>query len=347
MDRIGGRVGITFIIPTLNRRQWVKRAVDSCLVCENDFVKPHVVVIESHSDDGTFEYLQEIYAKDDRVTLRQNSRTVGCTESWLQGAELARTALATFVFDDDVLSPFFKDMVAHMVRESCDFVMGFGQVCRISDTYCFKPVEVFHRYPSSDLLFRYFSRQNHLELPRMPVSPICCVVTSELLHEWILEVRKFAGQNPLRRYFMLERGIGPDLMVYLAALLREHTPIVVTPSMVAQFSAHPESITIRARAFDLAVGYWLAKIWAIDRRLTAGDRKGAARCAAYLLLYGVRLLLTKVSRLETSWVLGVGREIWLVCARIFKARVVWHTFAAALVLAGSEIRQGRFPLVVK
>lgn len=335
MDHQNAKLGISFIVPTLNRCQWVKRAIDSCLACAGESVQPHVIVIESQSDDGTFKYLERIYGRDPRVTLRQNGRSTGCVESWLQGAEMVKTPLAGFLFDDDVLSPFFKDMVACMVRHGCNFAMGFGAVHSIHTTHRFGPLERFESFSGSELLPAYFGRESRLNRPDMPVSPICCAVSRQLLHEWIQAVRVFAAQNSLRRYFMLQRGIGPDLMLYLAAILEGEGPLLVTRSAVAQFSAHPGSISVKARSFDLSVGYWLAKVWAFDRIAEAGHKGEAGACAGYLLLNGLRLVFMNLARGETTWVLNVLSELRMLCGRIIKAQVFW----AALVTAAASVER--------
>ncbi len=333
------RTGITFILPTLNRRPWVKRALDSCLACENDFIKPHVVVIDSQSDDGTLAYLREIYGEDDRVTLCQNSRWEGCGESWLQGVPLVKTELATFMFDDDVLSPFFKDMAAYVSQTRGDFIMGSGAVCDVNALYDFRPIEGFNSYARSDLLLGYFGFGDHVRLPSLPLSPICCVVTSELLREWADQVRKFAGRSAFRRYFMLKRCIGPDLMIYMAALLKSQGPAFVTPSVVTQFSVHSGSITIGAKAFDLAAGYWLARVWAFERIAMAGGRDETAWYAACVLLFAVRLITLKLLRLESSWVMAIIGEMWNVFTIVARKRSTFATFVATFVVTIRKIKQ--------
>src|SRR5215831_3601614 len=101
---------ITFILPTRNRKQFVRRAIDSCLSCESETVSPCVIVIDGESDDGTFTDLQSAYAGDTRVQLLQNSKSTGFMNTCFQGVELVKSKWVTFMYDDDVLSPCFIDM---------------------------------------------------------------------------------------------------------------------------------------------------------------------------------------------------------------------------------------------
>ena len=63
---------VSFVIPTLNRGKYVRRAVRSCLKNDDENVCVEVVVIDSSSNDGSFEELQQEFSADDRVKLLQN-----------------------------------------------------------------------------------------------------------------------------------------------------------------------------------------------------------------------------------------------------------------------------------
>jgi glycosyltransferase involved in cell wall biosynthesis len=52
---------VSFVIPTLNRGKYVLRAVRSCLKNDDENVCVEVVVIDSSSNDGSFEELQQLY----------------------------------------------------------------------------------------------------------------------------------------------------------------------------------------------------------------------------------------------------------------------------------------------
>src|ERR1700733_6129659 len=68
---------VTFILPTRNRKHFVRRAIDSCLACESEMASARVIVIDGESDDGTFVELKQVYENDDRVHLIQNSKSAG------------------------------------------------------------------------------------------------------------------------------------------------------------------------------------------------------------------------------------------------------------------------------
>lgn len=306
---------VTFILPTRNRRAFVRRAIDSCLRCESERIAPFVIVIDGESDDGTFTDLQTAYGNDTRVRLLQNSKSTGFMNTCFQGVDLAESRWVTFMYDDDVLSPFFIDMVHSLNGSSIQFVMGYGAVVPADALYDFKPVDVFRRCSPQQLLLAYFGRHQNIDFKGLPFSPIACVTTLDLLQQWVPQVKQFCSQNSLRRHFMLKRNIGPDLMIYLFSLIRHQDNVSLAVAVIAQFSAHPSSMSIIFGNMELAIGYWLAKIWAFEYLCASGRHKEAAVCGSAIVLVGAKLVSARVVRFQFKWsgliireVLGVVRQ---------------------------------------
>src|SRR5438093_812395 len=218
---------VTFILPTRNRKHLVRRAIDSCLACENETVSACVIVIDGESDDGTFADLKDGYGSDPRVQLIQNSKTAGFMNTCFEGVELVKSKWVTFMYDDDLLSPYFIHMVHTLVRSPGDFVMGYGATFTANEIYPFEPIAEYRRCKPEQLILTYYGRNTGVEHRDLPHSPICCVTTSNLLREWVQHVRRFCSANPLRQYFMLKQNIGPDLMIYLLSLLNHRGDVPV------------------------------------------------------------------------------------------------------------------------
>src|SRR5437016_2705034 len=87
---------VTFILPTRNRKRFIRRAVDSCLACENELISPFVIAIDGESDDGSFGDLQAAYGNDPRVQLLQNSKSAGFMNTCFEGVGLVKSKWVTF-----------------------------------------------------------------------------------------------------------------------------------------------------------------------------------------------------------------------------------------------------------
>ena len=77
----------TFIIPTHNRRELLRRAVDSALAQDAPI---EIVIVDGGSEDGTGDYLDTLkgYA---HVHIEKLRRDPGMIETWRIGACIART----------------------------------------------------------------------------------------------------------------------------------------------------------------------------------------------------------------------------------------------------------------
>src|ERR1700722_1450227 len=166
---------VTFILPTRNRKHFVRRAIDSCLACESEMASARVIVIDGESDDGTFMELKQVYENDDRVHLIQNSKSAGFMNTCFEGVELVKSKWVTFMYDDDVLSPYFVDMVNELLGSGGNFIMGYGAPNAADSIYPFRPISLYRRYAASQLILTYYGRDQGIDFKGLPVSPICCV----------------------------------------------------------------------------------------------------------------------------------------------------------------------------
>src|SRR5207244_1963083 len=129
-----------------------------------------------------------------------------------------RTPFVTFMYDDDVLSPYWGDLPRELRRRQADFIMGFSTEGAIDTTVPFERVTRLRVVTPSFLLRAYFGCGHELSRHGLPYSPICCLTRTDRLHEWMVELREFTRHHPLRDYFMMQRNAGPDLMIYFHSI---------------------------------------------------------------------------------------------------------------------------------
>lgn len=316
---------VTFILPTRNRRRFIRRAVDSCLGCENQRIAPFVIVIDGESDDGSFTDLIAAYGNDPRVQLLQNSKSAGFMSTCFQGVGLVKSRWVTFMYDDDILSPGFRDMAEKLIQSSDTFILGYGAVYPADQVYPFKPIGRFQRHAPEELLRTFYGRGRALEFAGLPQSPICCITTIDVLEEWMARVKDFCSSNPLRLHFMLRRNIGPDLMIYLLSLAKHQGQVPLAVAIVAQCSEHPASMSVQYGTSDLSVGYWLAKIWGFEYLCETGRVGQATMCASAVVLNGGRILAARLVRLNLEWSGMIIREMLAVVGRSIRHGLVLRT----------------------
>lgn len=262
---------LTFILPVRNRRAWVRRAVDSCLQNERNGLAVRLSVVDGHSSDGTWEELQAAYGKDLRVRLVRQEGGKGFMSACFQAVPQVETPWATFMYDDDVLSPHWHNLASLAEDRHLSFAMGLGLQHRLDQVMDFPTPRDWLRMEPRELLRGYADAAKSWRPDWLPVSPICCLTRTSLLREWQEKVRLFALKTPFRNEYLLRRAAGPDLMIYLLSLLRSPGPVAVLRYPVAQFSRHSETISGHSGEEELAVGYWLARVWLAAELAQAGD----------------------------------------------------------------------------
>jgi glycosyltransferase involved in cell wall biosynthesis len=331
---------ISYILPTRNRCELLLRAVDSCLRAGSLAAPTRVIVIDGGSTDGTESELRARYCGDDPVKIvQQKSDSPGFMNACFQGVDVVDTRFVTFMYDDDVLSPFIGQIYEPVVSGKSDFALGFGAVTPALEVRTFQPVGVMERHGPHFVLEQYFGGRDLL-YTELPMSPICCLTTREHIIDWRSEVIDFASRTALRRYLMLERNIGPDLIIYLSGLLRSTKDVTVCFTTVAQFSAHPDSMSIRYRALDLSIGYWLARVFVIDKLVAERKLDLAARCGGWLLATGVVLVARAASNRKKDYLSGVLSELIGLVRSLAAIGVLHGAFLHIAQLVRRRIRKG-------
>lgn len=93
------------LIPTYNRNEFLRLAVDSVLTQNYQHIE--VIVIDNGSDDGTFEYMTAV--NDSRLRYIVNEQNIGLIGSINKGVRLFSDSVewCTILCDDDFLDEFF------------------------------------------------------------------------------------------------------------------------------------------------------------------------------------------------------------------------------------------------
>jgi glycosyltransferase involved in cell wall biosynthesis len=319
---------VTFILPVLNRRHCIVRAVESCLRCETPLIKPHVIIIDGESDDGTYELLTDRYRDDSRVRILRNERHAGFVDACFLGVNhLPDTGFATFMYSDDVLSPYFFRLIETMADHNASISMGYGKRVREEEAWEFSEIADIEMVPAEKIILSYYGRADLLGGKALPVSPVCCIVKVDILKQWVHYISEFTKKNKLRQHAMVRLAGGQDLIVYLAALIDNTDFAFFANEYVAQLTETRKSITTTGnKEVQLLVGYWLARIWGFDLLLKENRFSLAGRCGGYILVISAYIMLLKILKFEYRWISGIFQEASRVLVKLFQTRQLLNAF---------------------
>ena len=196
---------ITFILPTINRKNYVVRAIESCLQINviSDKIKAEVLVYDGFSDDGAWEILKEKYLNNPNVILKQVDRKLGFQETAFLALRDVNTEYCTYMYNDDLISNFYYEIANKMRECNQNFIMGYGVNLNVDNIYQFlKPN--FKLVNTNNIILNYFGFYKSLEYNSLPVSPVPSLSKTKLLREWELEVREFVKSSKFRNELMLK-----------------------------------------------------------------------------------------------------------------------------------------------
>ena len=95
------RPAVTIVIPTFNRADWLRGAIDSVLA--QDYEDLELLVVDDGSTDGTPELLSDYQRRSDRARFRTLAQpNAGQAAAINRGWELARGEVVGYLADDDL-----------------------------------------------------------------------------------------------------------------------------------------------------------------------------------------------------------------------------------------------------
>lgn len=324
---------VTFVMPTKDRADLACRAIASCLEASNFDLRVDVVVIDGGSDPAAARTIQTRFEKDRRVKLVcQPDNVNSFMEACYYGVGLIRSPYATFMYDDDVLSPYIGLLYRSIIDQGADIGLGFGDEVLVSKTYPFSVPLSSSAFDPIVVMAGWFGG-SPAKWSYMPYSPICCLVRTDLLIDWVADVESFGQRTCLRKELMLKRNVGPDLMIFFRALLETKHAAIVTKEIVAQFSVTSNSFSSSVTKADLQIGYWLARIYAIEKMRDREPRLRAAKFVGYCAILGAQLLVWMVSR--ARW--QRAREIIGEMSAFLSATGPWRSLLGVVLALGEML----------
>lgn len=238
-------VSVSIIIPVFNRAHLVSRAIDSSLA---QTIPCEVLLVDHGSTDDILAIVAKYQGKIRYIRREVDSGPIAC---WREGAEQASGDFLHFTYDDDWIQPTFIQKCLDRFEEKVAFVYTRAMIHDLTEN----TQRAILRHPAGKHAVNDIA--HYLLYTPLTISPGCALfrrrdVLLNLLSE-IPEANGIYGKNS---------GVGEDLLLFLLTTLN-YDKYVHIPEPLAEFLAHPSSITIGAitsgKRLALAESYATAK----------------------------------------------------------------------------------------
>lgn len=118
---------VSVLIPTYNRKELLKRAIDSVL--KQTYKNIEIYVTDNASTDGTFEVMQELLKNDKRIIYNKREKNTGSLYNGSEAYNHLKGKYAIVLCDDDYfLSNTFFENAVNVMEENENIVIVRGVV---------------------------------------------------------------------------------------------------------------------------------------------------------------------------------------------------------------------------
>lgn len=239
---------VSILIPVYNRVNLVGETINSAI--NQTYKNIEIIIVDNCSTDGTWELLQNLCCKDNRIRIFKNKENMGPVKNWKRCIDEASGQYAKLLFSDDLIEENFIEKTMKVFDHRTAFVLSMVKTFNGNLITDFSKYKIKTEYFTND-----YCRDILLNnLNGFPVSPGCALFrTLDLKLSLIIDIPNtlFLDFNRL--------GAGNDLLIYLNTAER-YQKIKVVDSTTAFFRSHNESFTTTN---NLTVYYDFAKYYFI------------------------------------------------------------------------------------
>ena len=263
---------ISILIPVYNRNKYIAECIQSAL--DQTFADFEIVIVDNHSDDGTWEICQSYAAQDSRIRIFRNETNIGPVRNWKRCFDEARGRYGKLLFSDDLIYPeFLSKTLPYITNEKVGLVFAAVNLgvhpAKVS-------IEYQHKSRAGLMPSGRFIRDTLIKNGDFPVSPGAALFRTKDLREFLVSNIHSPSFDDFDQH-----GAGPDLLLYLL-IAKEYPYVAHVQEPLAFFRIHPESISVVGADTIMHSRYFQAQIWFAETNFAATSIVKRLLCRAWL-----------------------------------------------------------------
>jgi glycosyltransferase involved in cell wall biosynthesis len=251
-------IRVTTVIPVYNRKDLVKRSIESAI---SQGIDGHeILLMDNCSTDGTWEVLKEYSRRDTRVRCVRNECNIGPVKNWKRGVEIARGEYCHLLFSDDTVEPGFLGKVLPLFDSQTGYVITGHVKCQDGREVGRSTFQERREISRGELLRAVvFDNPERIQL----INPVGAVFRRvDLVSAIFPEI-----ENPFGIDFN-SHGAGPDMLI-LAIVGSRYDRIRCVDEHLAVMHSHAGSITVQSSDLrfprEWARWYFVREYWPQER----------------------------------------------------------------------------------
>ena len=244
---------VSILIPVYNRENLIEETVQSAL--NQTYKNIEIIVVDNQSTDNTWEILQKLASKDERIKIFQNERNIGPVRNWKRCIDEANGEYGKILWSDDLIAPqFLEKTVPYLENEDVGFVFTGTEIFingtdKKSSHYFIGETSL---YESEQYVNGVLFDENY------PVSPACALFRlKDLQINLLVDI-----PNKVNSDFSMH-AIGNDLLIFLLTA-HQYKNFAFVNEKLSFFRAHDGSISIQSNDGKLPLHYNLASAYFIE-----------------------------------------------------------------------------------
>jgi glycosyltransferase involved in cell wall biosynthesis len=195
---------VSILIPVYNRESLIEETVQSAL--SQTYKNIEIIIVDNKSTDKTWEVLQKLASKDNRIKIFQNERNIGPVRNWKRCIDEANGEYGKILWSDDLIAREFLEKTLPYLGNDVGFVFTGTEIFidkteKKSSHYFIGKSGI---YESEKYINRVLFEGNY------PVSPGCALFRlKDLKKNLLIDIPNKVNSN------FAMHAIGNDLLIFL------------------------------------------------------------------------------------------------------------------------------------
>lgn len=257
MSYISSMKKVSILIPVYNRQNLIKETVNSALA--QTYQNTEIIIVDNKSTDNTWQILQDLALKDNRIKIFQNETNIGPVKNWKRCIEKATGEYGKILWSDDLIAPTFLEKTIPFLEDE-NIAFTFTKTIIFKNNISESTNKEFYILGKTGKYSTTKYIEGIIEGDNLPASPGCALFRmKDLKSNILIDLPNKIGSD------FATHAIGNDLLIFLLTA-NQYPKFAFINESLSYFRDHKESITIASKIGKIPLHYALAMAYFVENK---------------------------------------------------------------------------------